>query len=122
MPESYKKNKKKFNYKKTFKNNNTKNNTSKNNENYRQKKSDYDKNDIAEKDENGNWIFEHISKDTIFVPEDPQILVSFLNTKLRDNYKSLDLLCDGLNISKDDIIKKLKKIEYVYDEQLNKFI
>ena len=123
MSDSYRKNKKKFNHKKTFKNKNTHQNTTfKHKEKPRPKKLDYDKNDVAKKDENGNWIFEHIPRDTLFIPEDPQILVSFINMKLRDNYKSLDLLCSDLNISKDRIIKKLKSIEYIYDDKLNKFI
>ena len=33
------------------------------------------------------------------LPEDPMILFSFINTKLRDNYASLDELCDDMHIS-----------------------
>ena len=31
------------------------------------------------------------------LPEDPVMLLSFVNTKLRDQYASLDALCDDLD-------------------------
>ena len=40
------------------------------------------------------------------LPSDPMILLSFINTKLRDFYPSLDALCEDANISKDEIVKK----------------
>lgn len=52
---------------------------------------------------------------------DPFMLLCFLNTKLRDQYKSLDDLCEDLNYNKDEIINKLKCINYEYNEQLNQF-
>ncbi|MBQ2276916.1 MAG: DUF4250 domain-containing protein [Lachnospiraceae bacterium] len=56
------------------------------------------------------------------LPQDPMILLSFLNTKLRDFYPSLDALCEDLNVSKETIISKLSTIDYAYDEALNKFV
>ena len=53
---------------------------------------------------------------------EPTILLSVMNTKLRDFYKSLDSLCDDLNIDKQDLINKLNNINYYYDEKLNQFI
>ncbi len=55
-------------------------------------------------------------------PNDPIILLSFINTKLRDNYSSLELLCDDLNLDIDTIKTKLSSIGYVYDRNLNKFV
>ncbi|MEG0592892.1 MAG: DUF4250 domain-containing protein [Coprobacillus sp.] len=55
------------------------------------------------------------------VPNDPVILLSFINTKLRDQYSSLELLCDDLDINQKDIEDKLKLIDYVYDKQTNQF-
>ena len=52
---------------------------------------------------------------------DPNILLSYINTNLRDKYKSLDDLCDDLDLSKDEIIGKLLEINYQYDEKLNAF-
>lgn len=56
------------------------------------------------------------------LPQDPFILFSFINTKLRDNYSSLDLLCEDLDINKDELIKKLSTIGMIYDSGLNKFL
>lgn len=56
------------------------------------------------------------------LPSDPMILLSFINTKLRDFYPSLDALCEDANISKDGIIKKLSAIDYTYNAELNKFV
>lgn len=56
------------------------------------------------------------------IPNDPVILLSYINTQLRDNYPSLDELCSSLMISKEDVIHKLGAIDYSYSEELNKFI
>lgn len=55
------------------------------------------------------------------MPKDPVMLLSFLNTQLRDNYSSLDELCAAYGESKKDIIEKLKVINYEYDKDLNAF-
>ena len=56
------------------------------------------------------------------LPSDPMILLSFINTKLRDFYPSLDALCEDANISKDEIVKKLSAIDYTYNAELNEFV
>lgn len=58
------------------------------------------------------------------IPKDPVMLLSYINTQLRDNYNSLDALADGLDIGKeelDDIIAKLDGIGYSYKAESNKF-
>lgn len=55
------------------------------------------------------------------IPKDPVMLLSFINTHLRDNYSSLDTLCDDMDINKIELIEKLKKINYEYNSDLNKF-
>lgn len=55
------------------------------------------------------------------LPSDPLMLLSFVNTRLRDEYSSLDALCDGLDVSKEEIVEALKKIDYKYNESLNQF-
>lgn len=52
----------------------------------------------------------------------PKVLLSVINTKLRDYYHTLDDLCDDLHLDKDKIIQKLASINYNYDEKLNQFI
>ncbi len=56
------------------------------------------------------------------LPNDPMILLSYINTKLRDFYKSLDDFCEDTNCNKDEIINKLQSIGYEYNNDLNKFI
>ena len=48
------------------------------------------------------------------LPSNPFVLLSYINTKLRDNYSSLDELVNDLDINKDDIIDLLKSINYEY--------
>ncbi len=58
------------------------------------------------------------------LPQDPVILLSYVNTQLRDNYSSFDALCEGLDLSneqKEDLIAKLRAISYEYDKTLNQF-
>ncbi len=56
------------------------------------------------------------------LPTDPMILLSVVNTKLRDFYDSLDKLCDDLNVSESEIVDKLSKIGYEYNMQYNRFM
>lgn len=56
------------------------------------------------------------------IPNDPVMLLSYVNTQLRDYYPSLAEFCEDREISEDDIRGKLLAIDYVYDEALNKFI
>lgn len=56
------------------------------------------------------------------LPKDPMLCLSVVNTKLRDYYKSLDLLCEDLHIDKEILIKKLQMIDYEYDEVKNQFV
>ncbi len=56
------------------------------------------------------------------LPKDPVILLSTVNTLLRDKYSSLDALMDDLGDDAKDIVDKLKSINYTYDEAANKFV
>lgn len=56
------------------------------------------------------------------IPTDPMMLLSFINLKLRDYYKDIDSLCEDMDIDKQELIDKLKGIDYEYDEALNKFV
>ena len=55
------------------------------------------------------------------IPNDPMMLLSFVNLKLRDFYNSLDAMCEDLSLDRTAIISKLAAIDYEYDEKLNKF-
>ena len=55
------------------------------------------------------------------LPKDPVMLLSVVNTKLRDYYSSLEELCNKEDISEEEIISALKKIDYHYDAVANQF-
>lgn len=55
-------------------------------------------------------------------PNDPVMLLSTVNTALRDHYENLEELCLANDISKEDIAKKLAAIDYTYDSSQNQFI
>jgi len=55
------------------------------------------------------------------IPNDPAILLSFINTKLRDDFPDLGELCSSLLVSRDDIETRLASIGYVYDPEKNCF-
>ena len=58
----------------------------------------------------------------IMIPSDPVMLLSYINLKLRDEYSSLEALCDDLDVSKSEIEEKLKSINYTYDKDQNQFV
>lgn len=55
------------------------------------------------------------------LPENPDMLASYLNLKLRDEYSSLDSLCEDMDVSKSELIDKLKSAGYRYDDNNNAF-
>lgn len=55
------------------------------------------------------------------IPNDPVMLYSFLNTKLRDHYKSFDALCDDMNLNPEEILNKLASMDFHYDKEKNQF-
>ena len=56
------------------------------------------------------------------LPEDPVMLLSFVNMKLRDQYASLDDLCDDLNVLSVELEEKLGEIGYFYNANENRFV
>ena len=46
------------------------------------------------------------------LPMDPVMRLSFVNTKLRDFYDSLDALCQDLDVDKEELVESLKVINY----------
>lgn len=55
------------------------------------------------------------------MPEDPVLLLSYINTKLRDDYKSLEELALSEGVLAETIEDRLKTIDYHYDLSLNQF-
>ena len=56
------------------------------------------------------------------LPKDPMLLLSVVNTKIRDYYHTLDALCDDLQIDKEEVKAILKGIDYEYDESRHQFV
>ena len=55
------------------------------------------------------------------LPEDPMMLFSFINMKLRDFYPSLDALCEDMNVEKEVIVRTLKRVGFEYNPERNRF-
>lgn len=55
------------------------------------------------------------------IPSDPVILLSYINTQLRDNYSGLAELCSALDVDIDMLQQKLNSIDYHYDPDNNQF-
>ena len=56
------------------------------------------------------------------LPKDPAILLSYVNTQLRDHYSSLEEMCKSLQVDKEGIKRKMEMIDYEYDAQQNQFV
>ncbi len=64
------------------------------------------------------------------LPKDPIILLSYVNTQLRDNFDSLDDMCKTFSngkvtsaiLLKQKLTADLSGIDYEYDESTNQFI
>ena len=56
------------------------------------------------------------------IPNDPIILLSFINTKLRDHYSDLDTLCEDLELKKAELEEKLNRIGFFYKSEKNQFL
>ena len=52
---------------------------------------------------------------------DSIILLSFINTKLRDEYSTLKLLCCDLNLDEKLLTNKLHDVGYEYNKDINQF-
>ena len=50
------------------------------------------------------------------MPNNPMMLLSFVNMKLRDEYDTLDELCASFMVEKEDVIEKLASVGYEYNE------
>lgn len=55
------------------------------------------------------------------LPEDPFMLMSMINMKLRDYYSSLDELCEDMQIDRQKLCDTLKSAGFEYSEENKKF-
>ncbi len=56
------------------------------------------------------------------IPKDPVMLLSYINTQLRDFYPSMNELCRALSVSKEEIDRTLASIDYQYEEERNQYV
>ena len=55
------------------------------------------------------------------IPKDHVMLLSYVNTQLRDTYGSLIELCRALDVQEEELCGKLKSIGYEYEPDANQF-
>ena len=55
------------------------------------------------------------------LPKDPVMLLSVVNTQLRDRFSDLEELAEANDITAEEIKEKLAGINYEYNEELNQF-
>ncbi len=55
------------------------------------------------------------------LPQDPFILFSYVNTQLRDNFSTLEALCDDAGVSVEDVVSRLEKAGFQYDPEQHQF-
>lgn len=56
------------------------------------------------------------------LPQDPYMLLSVVNMKLRDRFSSLDTLCEDADVSRGEVEAVLATIDYHYDPEQNAFV
>ena len=57
----------------------------------------------------------------MMLPKDPILLLSVVNMKLRDDYPSLDALCEDLELERMALEEKLAEAGFAYDAERNCF-
>ena len=62
------------------------------------------------------------NKMEISLDMDINILLSIINTKLRNEYDNLDSLCKDFNLKKEELIIKLQELNYRYSSEANQFV
>ncbi len=55
------------------------------------------------------------------LPKDPIMLLSVINTALRDHYSSLDDLAEKMDVDATEIKTKLSSVGYEYNSDLNQY-
>lgn len=55
------------------------------------------------------------------LPADPAMLLSYINMKLRDEYDSLDALCDDLGVDREALVARLAEAGFEYSAENKRF-
>lgn len=57
----------------------------------------------------------------MYIPQDPEMLYSMINMKLRDSYDSFSSLCEDEDIDEQMVESVLNKAGYFYNKEINQF-
>ncbi len=63
------------------------------------------------------FITDHMDR----LPQDPAMLLSYINMKLRDSYTSLDEMCDDMQLDRDELISRMAEAGFEYSATHNRF-
>lgn len=55
------------------------------------------------------------------MPEDPVMLMSFVNMRLRDGELTLDEFCEDMGMNRDELERRMAVGGFEYNSQANKF-
>lgn len=55
------------------------------------------------------------------IPKDPNMLYSYINMMLRDEFDTLEEFCAAKDVSREQILETLAASGYSYDETINQF-
>ena len=55
------------------------------------------------------------------IPQDPNMLCSYVNLKLRDEFDSFEDFCASHDVAGEEIMRKLEAAGYTYNETINQF-
>lgn len=74
--------------------------------------------------ENNKMIYKYQIKrmETDYDTKGPGMLLSYVNTQLRDFYRSLDAFCEDRGLDRKELEDKLDMIDYAYDPAVNQFV
>lgn len=56
------------------------------------------------------------------IPKDPFMLLSYVNTQLRDTYASLEEMCKALEVEQAELEERLRAVDYCYSQERNQFV
>jgi len=71
--------------------------------------------------QNGRKISFQLAKFYEIMIKDPFMLLSMVNMKLRDQYDSLDELCAGEDLDKEELVSRLHDAGFDYVTENNQF-
>ena len=66
-------------------------------------------------------VLAEVRSDFVNLPNDPFMLFSVINMKLRDENLTLNEFCEEYDVDKSSIVNALQDIGFTYDENFRRF-